>query len=109
MEIHFYESLSDIPADKPYYQCWHETENAIRNLEPFIITTQMGLLRTRLTEVGYRIFVHPVEGDWYEIRVGIGEVNTCTDKEIRMAHNLFRMWEAGAFFAKVKPTGGSSL
>ena len=54
----------------------------------------MGLLSTRLIENGYRIFVHEDGGGSYELRLGGCDR---TDKEIRPAHNLFRMWQAGAF------------
>lgn len=94
MEIHFYERSLDIPADIPYCVCWKRTEEAINNSESYIVTTQMGLLSTELLKKGYRVFVHPTREDKYEIRLG---ENECTDKEIRVAHNLFKMWEAGAF------------
>lgn len=96
MEIHFYERDLNVPADKPYYKCWYETKKGIKNKVPYIITTQMGLLSTRLIEAGYRVFVHPADEEQYEIRIG---QNTCTDREICLSHNLFKMWEAGAFSA----------
>ncbi len=95
MEIHFYERALNLPVDKAYYSGWYETEKAIQDRNPYIITTQMGLLRTRLIGAGYQIFVHPANGKSYELRLG---ANTCTDKEIRFPHNLFKMWEAGAFY-----------
>lgn len=95
MEIHFYESYLNIPANIPIWYGWRETERAIEKKEPIIVTVQMGLMSTRLIEKGYRIFVHLEDGQQYEI--SMSENNTCTDKEIRPAHNIFRMWEAGAF------------
>jgi len=97
MSIDFYESDHDVPADKPYCSGWYETKKEIENRSPRIITTQMGLLSTRLIEVGYRVFVHPAKGEAYEISMDY--FNTSTAKEIRPAHNLFRMWENGAFLA----------
>ena len=95
MEIHFYESYLMVPADVPRSLGWTETKEAVAQKQVMIHTVQMGLLSTRLIEAGYRVFVHPVEGRVYEIR--LDEKNDCTDKELRPAHNLFRMWEAGAF------------
>lgn len=96
-EIHFYERASDMP-DSPSAACgWSETEEMIAAGRDRIDTVQMGLLSTRLiTDHGYRIFVHPDGGRPYELRLGS---NDCTDKEIRAAHNLFRMWQANAFSA----------
>lgn len=96
-EIHFYESAGSILAGVAYCQDWHETEKQINLGTDRIVTTQMGLLNADLFERRYRIFVHPVEGRSYEIRLG---QNTCTNREIRMAHNLFKMWRAGAFSAE---------
>lgn len=97
-DIHFYESAWDIPDGSVPYHGWREAEQAIREGVPEIATTQMGLLSTELiVEHGYRVFVHPADGDPYEIQLG-GEC-TCTGKELRPAHNLFRMWQAGAFHA----------
>lgn len=95
-EIHFYESQQAMPDGPSVAYGWHETEEMIRAGYRRIDTAQMGLLSTRLIADGYRIFVHPRDGSRYELRLG---GNDCTDKEIRPAHNLFRMWQAGAFSA----------
>lgn len=93
-EIHFYERAADIQDGHSAAYGWHETENMVRAGRDRIDTAQMGLLSTRLIESGYRIFVHPASGRPYELRLGS---NDCTDKELRPAHDLFRMWRAGAF------------
>lgn len=97
MEIHFYERAANIPAGRSYCQCWYETEKEIRNRVQYIITTQMGCLSTALFEIGYRIFVHPDKEKPYEIKLG---ENSCTNREIRLGHNLFKMWMAGEFAAE---------
>lgn len=98
MEIHFYEEVSELPENVIFLHGWYETEMEIRRLLPEIHTTQMGILNTKLLDMGYRIFIHPMgNGEEYEISYG---GNTCTDKEIRPIHNLFKMWENGAFFMK---------
>ncbi len=97
-EINFYESQRRMPDGPAAAYGWRETEDMVRAGYRRIDTVQMGLLSTRLiTEHGYRIFVHPADGKPYELRLGS---NDCTDKEIREAHNLFRMWQAGAFSMK---------
>lgn len=95
-EIHFYESEQDVPGLPVTGKAsgWTETEALIKSRTPRINTTQMGLLSTGLFDSGYRVFVHPCDAKSYELRLGS---NDCTDKEIRPAHNLFRMWQAGAF------------
>lgn len=90
-EIHFYE----YSEDKTTCHSWNETKYQINNSKKEIHTTQMGLLRTDLVEMGYRIFVHESKTKFYEIVVG-GK-NERTNKAIRPAHNLFKMWQAGAF------------
>ena len=92
MEIHFYESGDFCSADVLLHCDWVGSELAIGS-EEVIHTTQMGLLESRLFDLGYRIFVHTYNG-MYEIKLG---QNDCTDKEIRKEHNLFKMWLAGAF------------
>lgn len=76
---------------------WKETEEYIRMGCPMIQTTQMGLLSTQLFEQGYRIFVaeSSLPGNSYEIKLGSG--NERTSREIKMSHNLFKMWQAGEF------------
>ena len=96
MEIHFYESEFSVPSGEECHHGWVETEQAIQEQEPYIVTTQMGFLSTNLFEKGYRIFVHPMEDRRYEIRLGR---NACTDRQIVMKNNLFRLWSSGEFSA----------
>jgi hypothetical protein len=59
-----------------------------------ILTTQMALLNTSLFEKGYQIFIHDDSGI-YEIK--LGSDNKRTKREIRMCHDLFKLWESGEF------------
>lgn len=43
----------------------------------------------------YRLFIHPVTGDMFEIV--IGNKNTNTNKEIREVHNIEKMLISGSF------------
>lgn len=94
-EIHFYESQRG--RSPCTTGSWKETEELIRQGARFIQTYQMGLLGMCLIESGYQVFIHERDGETYELRLG-----NCdrTEKEIRPAHNLFRMWQAGAFSRK---------
>ena len=96
MEIHFYEAEFNYPKNVIIWNTWTATAFAIKIKEAQIYTTQMGLLSTTLFNQGYRIFVHPDNGKSYEIKLG---TNDCTNREIKMEHNLFNLWKAGEFFA----------
>lgn len=95
MEIHFYDSQLSVPANVDQYYGWVDTIRAVNAKVEQIHTTQMGLLLTALFERGYRIFVHPYDDEPYEIKL---EANDCTDRKIKMEHNLFNLWKAGEFF-----------
>ncbi|WP_206459393.1 hypothetical protein [Anaerovorax sp. IOR16] len=86
------EDIEDLACE--FKHGFYETEIAIIDSETQIYTTQMGLLNTRLFELGYRVFVREMNNDMFEIKLGDNER---TNREIRMGHNLFKMWCAGEF------------
>ena len=88
-EIHFYKYYNS-----DCIHSWRDTERAINSGKEYINTTQMGLLSTNLIEMGYHIFVHEDYDNFFEITLGDCER---TDKEIRLAHNIFKMWMSGTF------------
>lgn len=73
---------------------YDETLKAIKRQDPYIETVQMALLSTELIRQGYKVFVRDADGE-YEIALGGG----CdrTNKELRIAHDIERMWKAGSF------------
>lgn len=89
-EIHF----NSVSYDDNTLITYDETLRAIKREEPYIETVQMALLSTDLIKQGYKVFVRDADGE-YEITLGDG----CdrTDKELRIAHNIERMWKAGSF------------
>lgn len=96
-EIHFYAdwiSFMDHSGSCDLAHTWATTLKAIQILDPVIHTTQMGLLSTMLWEAGYRIFIHEND-EMYEVKLGCE--NARTNRELRMGHNLFKMWMNGEF------------
>ena len=95
-EIHFYSS-TDYTTDSTclYLVGWENTLYAINAGDTIIHTLQMGLLTisSKLFDAGYRIFIHDDHGE-FELTLG-----DCarTNREIRYAHNHFKMWISGEF------------
>lgn len=102
-EIYFYYDLKDAP-DFGTFIDWRETEEAILRRDTIIHTTQMGLLTmsSKLFDAGYRIFIYDDHGE-FELTLG-----NCarTNREIRYAHNHFKMWVSGEFTNYEKETNG---
>lgn len=93
-EIHFYTNSKYIPGHIRYYDSWEETLEAICN-KTEVHTVQMALLTTSLFGDGFRVYIHENKYDFYEVK--LGSDNTRTDREIKVTHNLFRMWLSGEF------------
>jgi hypothetical protein len=90
-EIHFYLYEPEFPI----YHSWNDIRDALRFDAPIIHTTQMGRLDTCWLEFGYKIFIHESENEMYEIKLGYN--NERTNREIKIYHNLFEMWQSGEF------------
>lgn len=70
------------------------TEEALYNDCDRVDTTQTHVCSTKWLVKGYRIFVHMLNGEVVEMKLGqIGNDN----REIRVAHNLEKMLLAGCF------------
>ena len=94
--IFFVEYYTRLPIRFPLSNTRIDTDVHVKKGVDNIVTTQMGYLSTSLFEKGYRIFVCPSEKECYEIKLGSNE---CTNRVIRMSHNLFNLWRAGEFSA----------
>ena len=102
-QIHFYENeheavlntLKPLMQQKTFYYGYDNTEQAIYDNINIIHTLQMSCLDTSLFKLGYRIFIHEDNNDCYEIKLGTD--NERTNREIKMSHNLFKMWLSGEF------------
>lgn len=71
------------------FKIFQENRNA-----DIIHTTLPCTLSTDLFEKGYKIFIHDLQGDKIEIKLG---KNECTTREIRLGHNLEKLLFAGEF------------
>lgn len=104
-EIHFF---ADFVSEKDWkknngydlsYAYYEDMERFLKDIRKdtknvICTTTQMSFLSTEWFERGFRIFVHDRIGMF---EIVLGEGNERTTREIRYAHNLFRLWENGEF------------
>ena len=95
-EFHFYTSPeSKEPPHGPVTHTWDYTEYEINHTKDNVYTTQMGLLNAawdRHWEYGDRVFIHEENGV-YELKADCER----TDRELRRAHNVFKLFAAGEF------------
>lgn len=93
-QIHFYKDLLELAWVEKVYFSHNETIEAIKNGEEIIHTTAISALDFAwLIDLGYTIILH--ENDKSAIcREGKTKL---TDKEIRKAHDIRRIWIGGGF------------
>lgn len=92
-EIHFYKDFM-IEHNPNWYFSHNTTIKAIDANNPCIYTTAISALDfSYLLDKGYKIFLHE-NGKTGEIHVGTTEL---TDKEIRKAHDIRKLWIGGCF------------
>lgn len=89
-EFHLF--LYDPPYEIIQYD-YYSTRWSIEEGDEKIASTQVILCTTKLFKLGYRIFVHDLKGI-YEIKLG---KNECTNREIKMSHNLPKLILNGEF------------
>ena len=95
-EFHFFTDTL-VRCDAPYFPIasWEVTDGLIRKSGGDVYTFQMGLLNAawdRHWEYGDRVFIHDGWGV-YELK----EDCERTDRELRRAHNVFKLFAAGEF------------
>jgi len=71
------------------------TNDVINAGAEIIHTTQVICCTTELFRKGYRVFIHPLSGNVFEVK--LGDNTPYTSKEIRMGHNLYKLLIAGTF------------
>lgn len=109
-EFHFYESEKYVPPDVDVIHGYREIISKIRQIgqyaddTPFVVhTTQMAALTTAWDMIfrdgGYRcasIIIHDSKGPFSVAPTAYGGCER-TDHDLRFAHNILRMYMAGAF------------
>jgi hypothetical protein len=92
-EIHIWMG-ENYPNRNDLFITLESTELALNNNSDRIDTTQSHVCSTKWLVKGFRIFVHMIDGEVVELKLGY--VDGC-DREIRIAHNLEKMLLSNCF------------
>lgn len=84
--ITFYINYQDTKSKNGYYWYW-DTLVAIKHWNHNVHTTQIALISFDLLKYFDKMFLN-VNGEVYELKLGI---NTWTDKELRVEHDLLKL------------------
>lgn len=96
-EIHFYEdsvSIAPLIVEKvyPIEYTYASTKHDIETDYKVIHTTSMANMSTALWDKGYDVYLHK-NGEVIKIQPKMPEL----ERELRPAHNIFKIWRAGGF------------
>lgn len=92
-ELHIWMG-ENYPNKNDLFITLESTEKALNNNNQRVDTTQPHVCSTTWLVRGYKVFVHMLDGEVVEMKLGYIANNP---KEIRVAHNLEKMLLAGCF------------
>jgi hypothetical protein len=98
-ELHVWLSSNHNDLEAGMLNSLDEALNALIHNEEKVNTTQTHCFSTEWIEKGYHLFAHFLDDTVIEIKLG---KNTCTNKEICVAHNIEKMLLANAFGPAVR-------
>ena len=99
LEIHLYMKNEKTTKNilNSYYHTWQKIQELLESKKQYIQilhTYQTSVCATSLLLSGCRIFVHMLDGKIVEIKLG---ENECTDRFIKVSHNLEKLLLANEF------------